>query len=134
LARVTSISNRTEVPAAATNPEFALTVLRKRTCPVTPDSTVKAAPVPSPSPDTAAVKFVVPLAVPPAIVKSWPPPAKLAIEMSPAFEFKLTGPPDSRRLENVIPSKLDQFKPSSVASPAMFVAVKPSASVTSPSN
>ena len=133
LPNVTSISNRTVVPIADTNPELALTVFWNDTNPVTPEATVNAAPLPSPKPATAVVKLVVPSAVPPAIVKSWPFPAKAEIDMLPPLEFKLTGPPDSRKFEKLTALKLDQFNPSSVNSPAMLVETVPP-NVTSPSN
>jgi len=71
------------------------TVLMKRAMPV--ESIVMAAPVPSPTPETAPVKVVVPAPVPEAMVKSrlfpsnvlvnkiLPPPLSSEIEVEPSF-------------------------------------------------
>ncbi len=75
-ASVTSSKNTVlKPPLVPTMPEFAPTVLRNRTCPV--ELIVIAAPVPSPTLLTAPPNSVWPLAVPAAIVRSKPPPARV---------------------------------------------------------
>ena len=55
--------------------------------------------------------------------------------MFPLFESMETAPVESVTAPvNVIPSKLDQLRPSSVVVPAILVAVSPLVSVTSASN
>ena len=77
LPRVTFPSNCMLVPPLATSPELAPKVDPKWTCPVTPEETVSAAPVPLPRLLTGPEKSIPPTPIPDARVRLFPLPAKL---------------------------------------------------------